>query len=115
MATINYCDKTKSKCITRCQLSDVDLSADTGSLSKLISERIGKTNEEFEMVHAGRRLKEGNSLKSFGIKDGSTIFLLKCPPALEEAEATPPLDKVEMEQVVTAFQAALINTTFRQT
>lgn len=113
MASIRFCDKTESNSLVRSQLNGIDLSADVDTLRKAIAGATGKAVDDFELIHTCRQLKNGRSLKSCGIKDGSLIYIFKKMP--KEPAKTPPLDKAEVEQVVTAFQAALINSNFRHT
>ncbi|KAK3097936.1 hypothetical protein FSP39_014676 [Pinctada imbricata] len=67
-----------------------------------------------KLIYCGQKLDDTNTLISYGLKDGCTVFALK--KHIEESQAKPDsMSDMGIRQLVSTLQSALLNPAYRNT
>ncbi|KAK6178919.1 hypothetical protein SNE40_011398 [Patella caerulea] len=104
MATIiNICDRTLPNKNQRFQIHNVDINENVLTIKEKIIKLIEPNTKDVELIYCGKQMKDDNKLDIYGIKNGSTIYVLdKHVP-----EASGIVNNLTEQQVMVALKAAI--------
>ncbi|CAG2180462.1 unnamed protein product [Oppiella nova] len=100
----------------------IDLKTPVKTLSQLVSKELDITEDKFDLMCFGRILSSDQMLDSYGVKEGTTVFVLNKTDlsAFEDNSDTEPMDtrpaicQSDIQHMVIALRTALMDNSFRQ-
>lgn len=98
----------------RHRISGINLRGLVENLKEKICKEINMSVGDTELICFGKRLKPEKTIESYGIKNGTTIHVIKKQyNDLEPVPSVKTLSQVEIHQLVVALRSALVNPAFR--
>ncbi|CAG2120530.1 unnamed protein product, partial [Medioppia subpectinata] len=113
-SVVTICPKLVSNCGN--QLVSVDLNTPVKSLSELVSKQLQLNEDKFDLMCFGRILSPDERLDSYGITNGTTVFVLNKTDFsafadksdTEAMDTRPTVSAADVQHMVIALRTALI-------
>ncbi|KAL3865642.1 hypothetical protein ACJMK2_043010 [Sinanodonta woodiana] len=113
MASLNVCDRTVSGKSNRFVVDCVKLSGNVSDLKSELTLKLNLPISDIDLIYCGQSMKDGETLETYGLKSGSTIYALAQKIPLEEKPA--PMSEMVLRSLITSLQSALLNPVYRST
>lgn len=98
---------------TKHVIERIELNCKVEELKRIAAEKTNIPVEEQNCIFAGELLKDDETLDSYGIQDGFTVYVIKKCPEPEPIEQD--LDDVPIAEVMPVLEAAIKNPSYRNT
>lgn len=113
MASVLICNRLQKGKAEKVKVDDILLTDEVSKFRSKVAEVLGVSGADFLLIYCGWPMEDDHSLDSYGVKPGVTVQVFAKPKSDEEIASK--LDPSEVQQVVTAMQAAMLNAGFRNT
>ncbi|KAK3601184.1 hypothetical protein CHS0354_004385 [Potamilus streckersoni] len=113
MASLNVCDRTVSGKSNRFVVDSVKLSGRVFDLKSELAVKLNLPISDIDLIYCGQSMKDGETLETYGLKSGSTIYALAQQIPLEEKPA--PMSEMVLRSLIASLQSALLNPVYRST
>ncbi|XP_067665116.1 ubiquitin-like protein 7 isoform X2 [Haliotis asinina] len=111
MAFINVCDRTDSEKTGRFRLQRVNIDGPVNNLLQEIAKKIEASKDEIELIYAGQRLLESRPLTAYGLRPGSTVYVLQ--KKIRDESTAAASHTPSKAEIIAALQSDLLNPAYK--
>ncbi|XP_053405733.1 ubiquitin-like protein 7 isoform X2 [Mercenaria mercenaria] len=113
MASVIICDRISQGNTGRKELTGVRLDQDVKILKEKIAADLKITENLFDVIYCGQCLKEGASLESNGVHQGSTVHVVARP--VQDQNSPGEIANTEVKQLLSLLQTTLKSPAYKST
>ncbi|XP_046354857.1 ubiquitin-like protein 7 isoform X2 [Haliotis rufescens] len=111
MAYINVRDRTDSGKTGRFRLQDVNIEGSVTNLLQEIAKKIEASKDDIELIYSGQRLLESRPLTAYGLRPGSTVYVLQ--KRIRDEPAAAASHTPSKAEIIAALQSDLLNPAYK--
>ncbi|XP_046562642.1 ubiquitin-like protein 7 [Haliotis rubra] len=111
MAYINVRDRTDSEKNGRFRLQNVNIDGPVTNLLQEIAKKIEASKDDIELIYSGQRLLESRPLTAYGLRPGSTVYVLQ--KKIRDEPSAAASHTPSKAEIIAALQSDLLNPAYK--